>query len=55
MLHDFFDLLQVESELSGYNSYFFCSEMSSVDMKEPECIKRMCHHSNETLFGQVRF
>lgn len=33
---DFFDLLPVESMLSGYNSCFFCAGVSSVGMKEPE-------------------
>ena len=33
---DFFDLLPVESRLSGYNACFFCAGVSSVGMKEPE-------------------
>jgi hypothetical protein len=33
---DFFDLLPVESALSGYNACFFCAGVSSVGMKEPE-------------------
>jgi uncharacterized protein YbjT (DUF2867 family) len=33
---DFFDLLPIESMLSGYNACFFCAGVSSVGMKEPE-------------------
>jgi hypothetical protein len=33
---DFFDLLTIESSLSGYNACFFCAGVSSVGMKEPE-------------------
>jgi len=33
---DFFNLLPVESGLSGYNACFFCAGVSSVGMKEPE-------------------
>jgi len=33
---DFFNLLPVESKLSGYNACFFCAGVSSVGMKEPE-------------------
>ena len=33
---DFFNLLPVESELSGYNACFFCAGVSSVGMKESE-------------------
>ncbi|OFY66368.1 MAG: epimerase [Bacteroidetes bacterium RBG_13_42_15] len=33
---DFFNLLPVESELSGYNACFFCAGVSSVRMKESE-------------------
>jgi hypothetical protein len=33
---DFFNLLPVESRLSGYNACFFCAGVSSVGMKEPE-------------------
>jgi hypothetical protein len=33
---DFFDLLPIESRLSGYNACFFCAGVSSVGMKEPE-------------------
>jgi len=33
---DFFDLLLVESDLSGYDACFFCAGVSSVGMKEPE-------------------
>jgi hypothetical protein len=33
---DFFDLLPIESQLSGYNACFFCAGVSSVGMKEPE-------------------
>jgi hypothetical protein len=34
--NDFFDLLPIESKLSGYNACFFCAGVSSVGMKEPE-------------------
>jgi hypothetical protein len=33
---DFFDLLPIESQLSGYNACFFCAGVSSVGMKVPE-------------------
>jgi len=33
---DFFDLLPIESRLSGYSACFFCAGVSSVGMKEPE-------------------
>ncbi len=33
---DFFDLSQVESQLSGYNACFFCAGVSSVGKKENE-------------------
>lgn len=33
---DFFNLLPVENELSGYNACFFCAGVSSVGMKESE-------------------
>jgi hypothetical protein len=33
---DIFDLLPIESGLSGYNACFFCAGVSSVGMKEPE-------------------
>ena len=33
---DFFDLLPIESKLSGYNACFFCAGVSSMGMKEPE-------------------
>jgi hypothetical protein len=33
---DFFDLIPIESRLSGYNACFFCAGVSSVGMKEPE-------------------
>jgi hypothetical protein len=33
---DFFDLLPIEFDLSGYNACFFCAGASSVGMKEPE-------------------
>jgi len=33
---DFFDLLIIESKLSGYNACFFCAGVSSVGMKESE-------------------
>ena len=33
---DFFDLLTIESGLSGYNVCFFCAGVSSVGMKETE-------------------
>jgi hypothetical protein len=33
---DFFDLLPIESRLSGYNACFFCAGVSSVGMREPE-------------------
>jgi uncharacterized protein YbjT (DUF2867 family) len=33
---DFFDLLPIESRLSGYNACFFCAGVSSVGMKERE-------------------
>ena len=33
---DFFNLLPVEPELSGYNACFFCAGVSSVGMKQPE-------------------
>jgi hypothetical protein len=33
---DFFDLLPIESQLSGYNACFFCAGVSSVGMKEPK-------------------
>jgi hypothetical protein len=33
---DFFDLLPIESMLTGYNACFFCAGVSSVGMKEPE-------------------
>lgn len=33
---DFFDLSAIESQLSGYNSCFFCLGVSSVGMKEAE-------------------
>ena len=33
---DFFNLLPIESQLSGYNACFFCLGVSSVGMKEPE-------------------
>lgn len=33
---DFFDLHPVETELSGYNTCFFCAGVSSVGMKEQE-------------------
>jgi hypothetical protein len=33
---DFFDLLPIESQLSGYNACFFCAGVSSVGMKEAE-------------------
>jgi uncharacterized protein YbjT (DUF2867 family) len=33
---DFFNLLPIESGLSGYNACFFCAGVSSVGMKEPE-------------------
>ena len=36
---DFFDLLPIESQLSGYNACFFCAGVSSVGMKEPEYTK----------------
>jgi len=36
---DFFNLLPVESKLSGYNACFFCAGVSSVSMKEPEYTK----------------
>jgi uncharacterized protein YbjT (DUF2867 family) len=34
--HDFYDLSGIESQLSNYNSCFFCLGVSSVGMKEPE-------------------
>jgi nucleoside-diphosphate-sugar epimerase len=33
---DFFDISQIENQLSGYNACFFCLGVSSVGMKEPE-------------------
>jgi hypothetical protein len=33
---DFFNLLPIESRLSGYGACFFCAGVSSVGMKEPE-------------------
>jgi hypothetical protein len=36
---DFFNLLPIESRLSGYNACFFCAGVSSVGMKEPEYTK----------------
>jgi hypothetical protein len=36
---DFFDLLPIESNLSGYNACFFCAGVSSVGRKEPEYTK----------------
>jgi hypothetical protein len=36
---DFFNLIQIESRLSGYNACFFCAGVSSVGMKEPEYTK----------------
>jgi len=33
---DFFDLLPIEPELTGYNACFFCAGVSSLGMKEPE-------------------
>jgi hypothetical protein len=36
---DFFDLLPIESNLSGYNACFFCAGVSSVGMEEPEYTK----------------
>jgi hypothetical protein len=36
---DFFDLLPIEPELSGYKACFFCAGVSSVGMKEPEYTK----------------
>ncbi|TSA27114.1 MAG: NAD-dependent epimerase/dehydratase family protein [Ignavibacteriales bacterium] len=33
---DFFDLSQVESQLSGYNACYFCAGVSSVGKKEEE-------------------
>jgi hypothetical protein len=36
---DFFNLLPVESRLSGYNACFFCAGVSSMGMKEPEYTK----------------
>lgn len=33
---DFFNLLPIESKLSGYNACFFCAGVSSLGMKEPE-------------------
>ena len=33
---DFFDLSEIESQLSGYNACFFCLGVSSVGMKEQE-------------------
>ena len=36
---DFFNLLPVESKLSGYNACFFCAGVSSMGMKEPEYTK----------------
>jgi hypothetical protein len=33
---DFFDLLPIESRLTGYNACFFCAGMSSVGMKETD-------------------
>jgi uncharacterized protein YbjT (DUF2867 family) len=33
---DFFNLLPIESGLSGYSACFFCAGVSSVGMKEPE-------------------
>jgi hypothetical protein len=34
--NNFFDLRPVESQLSGYDSCFFCAGVSSLGMKEPE-------------------
>ena len=37
ILHaDFFSLTRIESNLTGYNTCFFCLGVSSVGMKEPE-------------------
>lgn len=36
---DFFDLLPIESGLTGYDACFFCAGVSSVGMKEPEYTK----------------
>ena len=33
---DFFDLSQIESQLSGYNACFFCAGVSSIGKKEEE-------------------
>jgi uncharacterized protein YbjT (DUF2867 family) len=33
---DFFDLMAIESQLTGYNACFFCLGVSSIGMKEPE-------------------
>lgn len=33
---NFFDLLAIEDQLSGYNACYFCLGVSSVGMKEPE-------------------
>jgi len=36
ILKDFFDLTQIENQLSGYNACFFCAGVSSVGKKEDE-------------------
>ena len=33
---DFFDLSQIENQLSGYNACYFCAGVSSVGKKEDE-------------------
>ncbi|MCX6334762.1 MAG: epimerase [Bacteroidia bacterium] len=39
ILNNFFDLLAVESGLTGYNACFFCAGVTSMGMKEPEYTK----------------
>jgi uncharacterized protein YbjT (DUF2867 family) len=36
ILKDFFDLSQIESQLSGYNACYFCAGVSSVGKKEDD-------------------
>jgi len=36
ILKDFFDLSQIENQLSGYNTCYFCAGVSSVGKKEDE-------------------
>lgn len=36
LVPDFFDLTQIEPELTGFNACFFCLGVSSIGMKEPE-------------------